>query len=68
MFYFLEEGSGNVVLIEASPSAYTEKSRFKLDPQTTIRSPSGHIWTHPVISNGRLDLRDEDLIFCYAVK
>ncbi len=68
MFYLLEEGSGNVVLIEASPSAYTEKGRFKLDPQTTIRSPSGHIWTHPVISNGRLYLRDQDLIFCYAVK
>jgi len=67
-FYFLEEGPGNVVLLEASPSAYVEKSRFKLDPQTTIRSPSGHIWTHPVISNGRLYLRDQDLIFCYAIK
>jgi outer membrane protein assembly factor BamB len=68
MFYFLEEGSGNVVLIEASPSAYVEKSRFKIDPQTTIRSPQGRIWTHPVISNGRLYLRDQDLIFCYAIK
>jgi outer membrane protein assembly factor BamB len=68
MFYFLEEDSGNVILIEASPSAYTEKSRFKLDPQTAIRNPKGKIWTHPVISNGRLYLRDQDLIFCYAVK
>jgi outer membrane protein assembly factor BamB len=68
MFYFLEEGSGNVVLIEATPKGYTEKSRFKIDPQTAIRSPQGRIWTHPVISNGRLYLRDQDLIFCYAVK
>ena len=68
MFYFLEEGNGNVVLIEATPKGYSEKSRFKLDPQTTIRSPQGRIWTHPVISNGRLYLRDQDLIYCYAVK
>jgi outer membrane protein assembly factor BamB len=68
MLYFLEEGTGNVVLIEATPKGYSEKSRFKLDPQTAIRSPQGRIWTHPVISNGRLYLRDQDLIHCYAVK
>jgi outer membrane protein assembly factor BamB len=67
-FYCLEEGTGNVVLIDASPNGWSEKSRFKLDPQSTIRSPQGHIWTHPVISNGRMYLRDQDLIFCYAVK
>ena len=68
MFYLLEESSGNVVLIEASPKGWSEKSRFKLDPQTAIRSPQGRIWTHPVISNGRLYLRDQDLMHCYAVK
>ncbi len=67
-FYCLEEDSGNVVLIDATANGWKEKGRFKLDPQTTIRSPKGHIWTHPVISNGRLYLRDQDLIFCYAVK
>jgi outer membrane protein assembly factor BamB len=68
MFYLLEESSGTVALIEASPKGWSEKSRFKLDPQTAIRSPQGRIWTHPVISNGRLYLRDQDLIHCYAVK
>jgi len=67
-FYCLEEGTGNVVLVDASPTGWSEKSRFKLDPQSSIRSPQGHIWTHPVIANGRLYLRDQDLIFCYAVK
>jgi outer membrane protein assembly factor BamB len=67
-FYCLEEDSGNVLLVDASPNGWKEESRFKLDPQTSIRSPRGHIWTHPVISNGRLYLRDQDLIFCYAVK
>jgi outer membrane protein assembly factor BamB len=67
-FYLLDEGSGSVALIDASPEGWHEDGRFKLDPQTTIRSPQGHIWTHPVICNGRLYLRDQDLIYCYAIK
>ena len=68
MFYCLEEKSGNVALIEASPMGWSEKGRFKLDPQTTIRSPKGAIWTHPVIANGRLYLRDQNLVHCYDVR
>ena len=68
MLYCLEEGSGTVVLAEASPAGWKEHGRFKLDPQTQIRSPQGRIWTHPVISNGKLYLRDQDLIYCYDVK
>ena len=68
MFYCLDEGSGTVALIEASPNGWNEKGRFKLDPQTAIRNPQGRIWTHPVIVNGKLYLRDQDLIYCYAVK
>ena len=68
MFYCLEEKTGNVALIEATPNAWAEKGRFKLDPQTKIRSPKGAIWTHPVIANGKLYLRDQNLISCYDVK
>jgi len=41
---------------------------LKLDPQTTQRSPKGKIWTHPVIANGHLYLRDQELVFCFDVK
>ena len=68
MLYCLDEGKGTVVLIEASPDGWKEHGRFTLDPQTKIRNPQGRIWTHPVISNGRLYLRDQDLIYCYDVK
>jgi outer membrane protein assembly factor BamB len=68
MLYCLEEGSGAVVLIEASPKGWKEHGRFKLDPQTKIRSSRGRIWTHPVISGGKLYLRDQDLIYCFDVK
>lgn len=68
MLYCLEEGTGTVALVEASPKGWREHGRFKLDPQTRIRSSRGRIWTHPVISNGKLYLRDQDLIYCYDVK
>ena len=69
MLYCVDEGSGKVVLAEASPAnGWVEHGNFKLDPQSTIRSPSGRIWTHPVVSNGKLYLRDQDLIYCYDVK
>ena len=68
MLYCVEESSGNVVLAEASPKGWSEKGRFKLNPQTKIRSARGRIWTHPVVSNGKLYLRDQDLIYCYDVK
>ncbi|MEY2879876.1 MAG: hypothetical protein RLZZ15_2256 [Verrucomicrobiota bacterium] len=68
MLYCLEEKTGNVVLVEASPKGWSEKGRFTLNPQTKIRSASGAVWTHPVISHGRLYLRDQDLIYCFDVK
>lgn len=67
-FYCLDEGSGTVVLIEASPEGWSEKGRFQLEPQSEIRQRSGKIWTHPVISNGRLYLRDQEYIYCYDVR
>jgi outer membrane protein assembly factor BamB len=68
MLYLLDEKSGDCVLLEANPSAWTEKGRFKLDPQSPNRNPKGGVWTHPVVANGRLYLRDQELIHCYAVK
>jgi outer membrane protein assembly factor BamB len=66
--YLLDEKTGQVVLIEPSPEAWKEHGRFTLEPQSKVRNPKGAIWTHPVIANGRLYLRDQDLIYCYAVK
>ena len=66
-FYCLSEDEGEVVLIAASPEGWKEHGRFKLDPQTDQRKPAGRIWTHPVINNGKLYLRDQNLIYCYDV-
>lgn len=66
--YCLDEREGTVVLVEASPGGWKEHGRFKLSPLSKIRSRQGGIWTHPVVSNGRLYLRDQDIIFCYDIK
>lgn len=65
--YLLEEETGTVVLIDASPAGWVEHGRFTLSPQTTQRSKSGKIWTHPVVSGGKLFLRDQELLFCFDV-
>ncbi len=68
MLYCLAEDSGECYLVEATETEYKEGSRFRMEPQTTQRNPQGRVWTHPVISNGRLYLRDQDVICCYKIK
>lgn len=66
--YCYSEGDGTVHLLEASPDACKVLSRFKIPESSAQHKPSGRIWTPPVISGGRLFLRDQELIFCYDVK
>ena len=68
MMYCLDEQSGACVLAEVSAEGWKEHGRFTLDPQTQQRSPQGKVWTHPVIANGRLYLRDQEIIICYDIK
>lgn len=67
MLYCLDETNGDVVLAEATTNGWNERGRFRIEPQTELRKPAGRIWTHPVVSNGRLYLRDQNLILCYDV-
>ena len=67
-FYCYGESKGEVALIEASAKGWIEKGRFMIPEQTKIPRKQGKIWTPPVVANGRLYLRDNDLIFCYDIK
>lgn len=62
------EREAEVALIEATPQAYEEKGRFELPKRSELRAPSGRNWTHPVIANGKLYLRDQELLFCFEIK
>ena len=64
-FYLIAESSGEVVLIDATADGWQERGRFTLSPQSEYRKPQGAIWVHPTIANGRLYLRDQELIFCF---
>jgi len=66
--YCLTEEEGEVALVEPTPKEFKEISRFTLPKQSTQRKPSGKVWTHPVVANGCLYLRDQELLFCYKVK
>lgn len=66
--YCYSENDGTVALIEASPAGWKESGRFKIPQQTKLPRKRGKIWSHPVVANGRLYLRDQNLIFCYQVK
>ena len=57
------EDKGTMVLIEASPTGWHEKGRFEQPDRSDKKA-----WPHPVISNGRLYLRDQDVLLCYDVK
>jgi outer membrane protein assembly factor BamB len=61
LYYRMEDGT--VVLIEPSPKQYIERGRFEQPDRS--RQPA---WAHPVIANGRLYIRDQDILFCYDVK
>ena len=59
---YLFSENGVVGLVEATPSGYKEKGRFK------IQQDSLPTWTHPVVAGGRLYLRDQDTIYAYDVR
>jgi outer membrane protein assembly factor BamB len=72
-YLYLFSDEGTAVLLEANPKAWTEKGRFSLPQKAKSRETRGTskqalTWTHPVIANGRLYLRDQELLFCYDVR
>jgi len=59
LYLFSEQGV--VGLAEASPDGYREHGRFTIE---TGRLPT---WSHPVVSGGKLFIRDQDSIYAYNV-
>jgi outer membrane protein assembly factor BamB len=59
---YLRAEDGTVILIEPNRERFIERGRFKQPDRT--REPA---WTHPVIANGKLYIRDQGTLFCYGV-
>jgi outer membrane protein assembly factor BamB len=61
LYFHFEDGT--VALVKASPEDYTEVSTF-IAPGSGER-PS---WAHPVVLDGRLYIREHDVVLCYDVR
>jgi|GEM_PF-94971 len=61
LYYRMEDGT--VALIEPDPKQYTERSRFQQPDRSKLPA-----WAHLVIANGKLYIRDQDILFCYDIK
>jgi hypothetical protein len=54
--------NGIMALVEANPDQFRLKGAFR------IATVNGKSWPHPVISNGKLYLRDQDNLHCYDIR
>jgi outer membrane protein assembly factor BamB len=61
LYYRTEDGT--MILIEPNPKRYVERGRFRQPDRSDAPA-----WPHPVIANGKLYLRDQDVLLCYEVK
>ena len=61
--------TGICAVVEASPDGWKEFGRIEI-PERSKDDPSRdkQLWSHPVIANGNLYLRDQDLLFCFDLK
>ena len=50
-----------MALVEATPESFNVKGTFN------IASKTGPSWPHPVILDGKLYLRDNDVLLCYDI-
>jgi hypothetical protein len=70
--YCYTEAGGTAALVEATTAGWKEDGRMERPRASSLPRPgpnrNNNVWTHPVVANGRLYLRDQELIFCFDVK
>ena len=66
-FYCYGE-KGVCVLLEANSKEWKEAGRFEIPQKSKFERRSGKIWTHPVIADAKLFLRDHEYLFAFDVK
>ena len=59
---YVQGENGTIALVEATPEAYKEVSRF------SFTKGDYPIWTLPVIADGHFYVRDQDNLYRYAIK
>jgi outer membrane protein assembly factor BamB len=64
----LNERNGLLAVVAASPDGWKEFGRMDFPERTKIETKDNMVWTHPVVADGKLFLRDHDLLFCFNLK
>ncbi len=68
MLIVYDEDAAEVALVKANPEKFELVSKFALPAATAQKSPGGRNWTPPVINNGQLLIRDQELLFSFQIK
>ena len=58
---YLVGDKGDITLVDPTPEAYKEISRFRPDG----RLEGSVSWTYPVVANGRMYIRNLDRMWCF---
>jgi outer membrane protein assembly factor BamB len=67
-YLYLHGENGEAALVEATPDGYREKGRFTPPDQPKRINKMEKAWAYPVVADGRLYLRDLNMLWCYDVK
>lgn len=65
---YLHGENGEVALAEVGAEGYQERGRFTPPDPPSRRDAMEKAWAYPVVANGRLYLRDHQMLWCYDVK
>ena len=65
--YFYNDEDATIVLVEPSGEAYRPVGSLSLPVESELPRDRGAIWAHPVIADGKLFVRDLDLIYAFDI-
>jgi outer membrane protein assembly factor BamB len=66
--YCYNDGDGTVLLVEPDRGAFKPTGKLTIPQETSIPRDRGAIWSHPVIANQTLFIRDQDLLFAFDIQ
>ena len=66
LFCYAEQ-NGKLARVKATDSGYQELGSFTIPATSKLRPNQGRVWAHPVVSGGRLYLRDYELLYVFEV-
>ncbi|QDT02659.1 outer membrane biogenesis protein BamB [Rubripirellula lacrimiformis] len=65
--YCYNDEDGSLFLVTPSRQGWQPNGKLELPRKTSLERNKGAIWAHPVIADGMLIIRDQDLVFAYDI-